>query len=83
MDELSGCIDQLEAEVGNGSACSRQAICNGEVGDNSNSHAGDGIIGCMKCHKDNAYEQVTITLLPSLQALHFKCLTISLHVIPY
>lgn len=64
MDELSCCIDQLEAEVGVGSVCSRRAICNGDAGDNIDSRGGGGVIGCMKCHKDNAYEQVTITLLP-------------------
>ena len=73
MDELSRCIDQLEAEIGDGSVCSRRAICNGDTSDNIiSSHSGGGVIGCMKCHKDNAYEQVTVTLLPPLHALHFN-----------
>lgn len=61
IDELSCCIDQLEAEV-DGSVCSRHVICNGEVADDS--QTGDSLIGCMKCHKDNAYEQVTTLLHP-------------------
>ena len=59
MDELSHCINQLEAEI-DGSACHRRPLCNGEVSDSSDSsRIDDKIIGCMKCHKDNAYEQVT------------------------
>ena len=62
MDELSCCINQLEAEV-NSSARHRSVRCNGEAGDGDRSSSGSShsgaIIGCMKCHRDNAYEQVT------------------------
>lgn len=64
MDELSDCIDQLEAEV-DSCMCNRRVGYNGQPNDNSSSsrNTSSAPIGCMKCHKDNAYEQVT-TLIP-------------------
>lgn len=56
MDGLSCCINQLEAEI-DGSVCNRSAaVCNGEA---DGTRSGGSLIGCMKCHKDNAYEQVS------------------------
>lgn len=72
VDELSCCIDQLEAEI-DSNMCNRHAICNGEAdnGSNSSHRGGDSIVGCMKCHKDNSYEQVT-TCHNILTPIHFK-----------
>jgi len=69
VDELSHCIDQLEAEISDGGVCSRSAMCNGEASDGRDSHIAGNVIGCIKCHKDNAYEQVTLITAQTTDAI--------------
>ncbi|XP_065888138.1 remodeling and spacing factor 1-like [Dysidea avara] len=54
VDELSQCINQLEAEIDDG-MCDRHT-CNGEaVTSDSKS-----VVGCMKCQEDTNYEQMLL-----------------------
>lgn len=52
VNELSQCINQLEAEIDDG-VCDRHT-CNGEAVTSDNKT----VVGCMKCQKDTNYEQV-------------------------
>jgi len=56
VDELSQCINQLEAEIDDG-ASDRHA-CNGEAVSIENKT----VVGCMKCQEDTNYEQVRCSL---------------------